>query len=512
MPRANPGWRKTLAAAAALLISALALLTPALLNGFPFPNSDTISYFRVGEAAAVSALRALAPSEAQSATDDSDGLARSLDGAPPSEKELKLGGTYLGARSIVYGLSAFLLSMVGGLWAIAAAQALALALGVRLLASVLWPMNPDLGGPLLSLLLVASTPLGFLASNIMPDVLLTLGALGLAVLLASERLGRANTIAAMLGVGLAVCVHSTHSVILLAAFAVGAAVRRLLSPSWSLHPVAAAGAAICVAILMGLGLKITASAVAGEPLRNPPFLMARVVADGPGLTYLRNTCPVRHLAMCRFLDRPLNDSQVILWDANPATGVFWPADVETRIQLIEEQNTIVFGALQTDPLGVAGSVARNLATLAMGGRLAAELDWNMPPELYRPLELWHSGAAQQYARSAAVQDRMPFDLIDGWFRLAALGFLAFGLFTAGRRFLPSSSPGRTLAGQGGAWMAAAVFATVFIANWAVCGALSGPFDRYQARGMPLLGLVAVALWATQAARLPFRRITLGAAR
>ena len=62
----------------------------------------------------------------------------------------------------------------------------------------------------------------------------------------------------------------------------------------------------------------------GMPLHRPPFLMARVLADGPGREYLHKVCkgPDNPYVICRAINAPLTRSDDILWEESPLIGAF----------------------------------------------------------------------------------------------------------------------------------------------------------------------------------------------
>ena len=86
------------------------------------------------------------------------------------------------------------------------------------------------------------------------------------------------------------------------------------------------------------------------PVR-PPFLMARLIADGPGYDYLVANCPDVGLEICTFLPRLPVGSDAFLWSKDPALGVYGAAAPDIRRQLGEEQLSFVLGVLAFDPIG-----------------------------------------------------------------------------------------------------------------------------------------------------------------
>ncbi|RAI01604.1 hypothetical protein DLJ53_09280 [Acuticoccus sediminis] len=472
-------------------VAALCLLAPAAWNGAPFPNSDTLSYLRVGDAAAHAMLDKLGFADAGAwlprAPDvEPDGSA-DASATSASDEAIRMGTTYLGARSIYYGLPAYLLMVLGGFWAVAVAQAVLAAVTLRVVLSAMVPYIAPGATVALAALLTLTTPLGFLVSNIMPDVFLGLAAVSAAVLMAwFDRLGRSGVVFLCLMLAAGVLVHSTHAPILAAGVLAGAVVGSLRGLAFWRRGTVMSLVVIVAGLAAVLGAKKAEEIALGQPLRNPPFLMARVVADGPGRAWLDAACQERDLALCAFRDRPLDDSQAILWGTDPASAVFWPADYATRVRVIDEEREVVLGTLLSDPLGVASATATNVLRLTGRTALAAELDWNMPPEIWRDFDDYAPGTADAYAASAAYRDAIPFALVDGWF--AAVGIAALGAALA---LLVYSA--RSASGIGAAAMiAGSVIIAVVAANIVLCGAASGPFDRYGARGLWLVPLVALA--------------------
>jgi hypothetical protein len=75
----------------------------------------------------------------------------------------------------------------------------------------------------------------------------------------------------------------------------------------------------------------------GAPPIRPPFLMARIIEDGPGYRYLQATCPHNGLAVCAFRDRFPSSADTFLWATDSNRGVFSTADPQTRRALSAEQ-------------------------------------------------------------------------------------------------------------------------------------------------------------------------------
>jgi hypothetical protein len=250
----------------------------------------------------------------------------------------------------------------------------------------------------------------------------------------------------------------------------------------------------CLVAAVGIGVAYRAGvyAIKHERLYNPPFLTARLIADGPGMAHLQRACaqgPV--YVMCRYKDsRPRNGEDVI-WSDDPARGLFQQADYDTRVAIIREQSRFVLGTLMQDPVGTIGSGLNNFGLLLR--RLSVEEDYLDPTAHYMTPEhavLWKitpDGAAC-LAQPDRCKPRVPLALLDGLVMAGVLGGLAAIVLLFGkvsRRQPPVAS-------------AAALAVLIVVINAGVCGALSGPATRYQTRVSWLLPLAGA--WMVYAAR------------
>src|ERR1019366_542105 len=103
------------------------------------------------------------------------------------------------------------------------------------------------------------------------------------------------------------------------------------------------------ALALQAGYVAAVRAATGDQLRSPPFLAARILADGPGRAYLRASCAQgAPWALCRFKALPLNDSQAILWSGDRRKGVYGQTGVAERIRIDQQQLSFVLGAVSAD--------------------------------------------------------------------------------------------------------------------------------------------------------------------
>ncbi len=138
----------------------------------------------------------------------------------------------------------------------------------------------------------------------MPDVWAGVGLVALATLLFfSDALGRLTIMALFLVVVAALSFHHSNApVALLAALIAAPAAHLLWHIPWRRMALGLSLliAAVTAAGALDAGYDLAVKASTGDTLRSPPFLAARILADGPGRAYLRRSCGAGATwALCR---------------------------------------------------------------------------------------------------------------------------------------------------------------------------------------------------------------------
>jgi hypothetical protein len=462
-------------------VFALALLWPALVNRQPVFHPDTTACIR-GADAAIEKLTGL--STAWSRSPPRAAAASSAE--PPSlDPHRSLSSieekSVLAGRSVYYGTLLYLGHVAGGFWLSVAIQALAVALALALtLRACRLPVWPGLA---VTLAVAALTSAAWYASFLMPDIFAGLAVLGCSVSIAAgagqDRISRA------LWLGLltfSLLSHSTH--VLLAASLLGFGLVARAAGWLDARP--SGLAPIVVALLAAIaGDAVFDRAVerfVGAPPIRPPFLMARTIDDGPGARYLRATCPHSVFVVCRFVDRLPIGSEQFLWERDPAAGVFAATDPDTRRALSAEQYRFALAVLAYDPWGQARASLRN-ALIQAGWIGASSFEYGEAQKrtFAAKLPAEHASRAR---RSAAWTGRMPIRWMSGLSYVSTgvgLGYLAYAWVRA-RRMSPRSGLV--------ALRIAALAALGILVNAAICGVLSTPAVRYQARVTWLLPVLA----------------------
>lgn len=469
-----------------MIAGAALLMGVVVANRQPVVFADTDIYLWMGHMQVRPLHYALSPliGGPRSAAEDPDA-------ADETSADMRLRRTEMGARSAWFGLLLYAVTAVGSLWAYAGLQSLAASYAVR----TLW--RAVVGGRALEHLgvmaaLAVGTTLPFFAGFAMPDLWAGVGLVALTTLLfAREGLGRVSQGALFVLLLFAMTFHQSNGMVAVLAVATAVGAARLvwkvgwrrMTPGLGLF-----GAALATALALQGGYGLAVKIATGDGLRSPPFLAARILADGPGRTYLRRSCAegVRW-ALCRFRNRPLDDSQEILWTGGHARGVFGEAGADERIRIDRQQLPFVLSAVAADPAGSLGAALSNTWRLLTDENLEDPL---RDPHFYLTDPQWSDtyiadlvhdiNDCEPDQRGCRPRfDPAPLEVWHGAVCLAALACLAY---VAGRRrqaFDDRLGP-------------AIVFLLVaLVFNAAVLGVLSGPFARYQARVAWLLPLAAL---------------------
>lgn len=490
--------------AVAVVLGAGLLMGVVVADGRPVVFADTNIYVWMGQMQIRPVRYALSPvlGGPSSAADDPD-LA---DEAPA---DMRLRHTEMGARSAWFGTLLYLVSSAGTLWAYAGVQSLAASLAVR----ALWRSLLG-GGPAVHLVVMALLSLGttlpFFAGFAMPDLWAGVGLVAMAGLLfAREGLGRAERFA-LFGLSLAALTfHQSNPLVAVGATlaSVGGARTVWRVPWRRLSPgLASLGVALCCAVALQAGYALAVRSASGDTLRSPPFLAARILADGPGREYLRQSCARgANWALCRFRDHPLDDSQVILWSGDRSRGLYGLTRTEERIRIDREQIRFVLAAVAYDPGGAVRAAALNTWRTLTNVELEDPL---RDPHFYLTDPEWRDTFIADLVHDMGPCDpdergcKPRFDPLQlaPWHGAVCAAAVAWIGWTAGRRrtrALFNDQLGPVLV----------LLLSAVLVNAAVTGILSGPFARYGARVAWLppfaaLLLIGAAFKARGAAKTP----------
>ena len=373
-------WAKVFRPILYICLGAVILMAPAVLNRSPFLFYDTSHYLEFGHSIAVRLpfFRNLTRDQPASNSAEQVSIGEDKKREHPSL-------SYAGGRSPYYSFFIYVLAKAAGLWSVVCVQAL-------LAATLLW-ITYALATPALSAIqfllsttvLSAASSLSFYICMIMPDIFAGFALLALGLLtLGFDGLSIRARIALVVFIAGAASTHVTIPVVCSAFVAFIMATQLLLNRRfavrrWNILVWAMAGL-VCAAF-GSVVFSVASKSILGDTPQSPPYLMARVLADGTGRAYLHDAChPSSRYLLCKFEDRKFQDQDAFLWDGNPAIGVFSVSDYETRKRLKAEELSFIVGTITQYPAWQAEVSAKHwmlqLVTFGLSEFGAAKRSWD----------------------------------------------------------------------------------------------------------------------------------------
>ncbi len=442
---------------AAIFLGSLLLSWPAFFNGFPLLYPDSMTYVGDGRIVARAVF-----------------LHRFSD--------------YYGMRSFFYSLGILPLHWNRTLWPVAALECLLVAFLLWLVVRSFAPRKTILPYLVLVLLLSLFTGIGWYATLIMPDCLGPLLYLSIFLLVfARETLARWERVLLYPISWWAITSHATH--LLLAAFLCMILVLLLAVDRCDfrrrIRPVLEVAAIIALAAASQLALY---SYLYGKPSLNgeqPPFLTARIIADGPGRWYLEKHCGDLRWAICNHVHNLPDDPDEFLWGDG---GIYQSASEDEMKRLSQEEFPFVLATLRTYPRQQFSRSAANF-----WGQLTDfgfdDLDASSWVLDEFTTVLPHARAS--YAGSLQARNALPLDLltsIQNWAVLASLAIIVILMPLLWRRLSPR------LIGL------SVVIGSMVVANALITGTISMVEDRFECRVIwlvPFLAGICVLDWLNQ---------------
>lgn len=476
--RVSAGTRKFLCVLS-FVVASLVACWPALVNGQPFLLSDTMTYVRGADAAIVRLTGLGSEWSGRYQQRFSNTIANVAAPAAAENRPVIISG-----RSIYYGTFLFAAEMAGGFWIAALLQAF---LVVACLYGTIVRFSRRHQGSLTQLLLIVSilsltTGLAYFDAYMVPDIFTGLGVLAAAHLAASiPPLSRCAKLLWLFVLCVCALAHSSNILVI-------ACLLFALFAGWLIwkRPAASNVLTIGIALAVGISGEVAFNQAVkrqfGDPPVRPPFLMARLIADGPGRLYLQKNCPQSRFVLCRHTKEISRYnhyaySDAFLWSPNNSDGVFSAVDFRERRAIAREESRFVAAVALDRPLEILRSSSNTIGLQALRWKLRefnvdptqrAEFASQLPPRVMR---------AQ--ATTLAFHSQMPVAVVEALaFPVAFLSLAVMGWAMATR----------TLGRDFRIFIAVLLFGAT--ANVLVCGALSTPHDRYLMRAAWLLPLGA----------------------
>ena len=458
--------RFSLRGAAVVCAGALFLAWPALYNGYPLLYPDSMTYLGDGRL-----------------------VARALFLHQLSE--------YYGMRSFIYSLGILPWHWNVSPWPVVALQTLLTAYVLWLVVKSVVPRQTATRYLILVALLSLLTSVSWYSSLIMPDILGPLLYLCIYLLVfAREDLSRSDQVALFLIAWWGITSHATHLLLAIGLCALLALLLVLRLP-WMRGRWKAVGE-VGLIVLLAAGAQLALhDYLYGKASLNgdrPPFLMARVIADGPGLWYLQKHCPDVKFAICDHVNNLPTDPDVFLWGAN---GIWQNSDDDYSERLSQEEMPFVVAVVRAYPrqefAKVAGAFWNQLTMFGLydldgSDWIVEEFDSVLP------------GGKPHYLRSREGRNDLPlefFTSVQNWTVILSVVMIAVVVPLLWRQW------STRLMGL------SVVIASTVIANALVTGPLSLVEDRFEARVIwlvpflaGLLALVWLDRWRGRRSRVP----------
>jgi putative flippase GtrA len=493
-----------------VLAGTLMILAVVLANGRPAVFPDTDDYFAHGRNFAFEVAYSLHLKARPARPTDPDEIA--------DAKQLKIdehmSRPVMKARSPWYGLFLYGTQRIGTLWLTTALQGLMAAWTLYLLWRTMAPRAPLWSAYAAQAATAVLSTLPFFAGFAMPDIFAGCCAIGASLLVAAwDRLGRWERIGIALILAFGIMIHGSHGLIVIAVLVPGlilAWLMRTPRPRWLL-PLGVIAATFAAAFVGNAGYWKAVELRTGDTPGRPPFLAMRVIADGPGRDYLRWACAHgEHFALCQFRNLPLDNSDQMMWSDRPDRGVFNRGDYAQRVRLEHEEMGFVLKVVAWDPAGVVGAGLKNWWKQLTGVFLDDPL---LDPHYYLANPFWrttslpwlidhdHGCGKDHHGCKPRLSSTQSWWLHSTTLILALAAILArmalpdSRRWMKARRFSLDDDLTRSMVVGG-------LVLIALVANALICGALSGPFPRYQARVAWLAAGVAAAALASA---LPARR-------
>lgn len=461
-----------------------AMIWPGLWNGQYFWFHDSLAYLSGGQ----QAVNLVLPFA--STLGDALATTRIEIAAEVAEISGAAKDTVAGGRSVYYGALIFLTGAMGTLWLGVALQTLLLMAVIHI---SLWPVlsQQRFAIPILMIFVGIATAASFFTVYLMPDIFAAIAILASASLISFWQDHSVSArVFLTISVALSCIFHNSHIILvfLILVASAGALV---------FHRIPGFGRSVSVvslSIIIGLGAIFLTSVATernlGKRLASPPFLTARVLADGPGVAYLAESCPASGFVLCARLDHLPVDSDTFLWSTDPERGVYKSLSFSEREALRHEQVRFVIGAISFAPEAQILASTRNFISqllmfnvteFAYSSGLLTDLTARLPSDIAR--------RAQESRLGRGVFDLTAVSRAQlGIVVIAVAGILAIFVSPGLRNavFKPDAPKGLGLF----------VFLIIFgiVANAAVTGILSTPHDRYAARVIWLFPLLAAVLF------------------
>jgi hypothetical protein len=494
----------------AVILGAVMLLWVTIINGQPFFHPDTANYIRAPDTAVVKVMgsRFVSPwtgaevkkllGSGLTASELTELDVQSSEEASQSRHTNSLRDrVILAGRSVYYGMLLYVSERAGGLWLAALVQSLIVSYLIFLL--IARCLGSSVRIFILSIALIAGfTTAPFYVGSLMPDIFAAVAILATSMVLAFwDKLSSAERTALAAVLAFSVMCHLTHLLICLSivsAYALASGFASFKSRKFSFAPLVTVTACIFAGALGELAFGIVVShLLAVAPVR-PPFITARLIDLGPGYEFLKARCDGHMFIVCQYLDRLPLTTDDFIWSLETRHSVFATASAETKRALGDEQFVFLWNVILFDPAGVLGSALRagltqlatfNVSEFNYNDVTKSGFIQNLPVEYVARLQ---SSVSFRNAWPIATLEKIYHAVVMSSL-LLVFGIAVLSIALKSRKLEPlrylqiKELPTGFCGGVGFG----------IVVNALICGSFSALHDRYEARVIWLVPLLAIVL-------------------
>jgi hypothetical protein len=353
---------------------------PAFYSGFPLMYPDTAGYVAAGRPVAAAIL-------------------------------LHHRSFFYGKRSLIYSLGILPFHWGVTVWPIIALQCLLTSFVLWLVFRSISPGKTSINFLILMFLLTLLTTLSWNGAFVMPDILgPDLYLCVFLLVFARDTLSRVERLALYLISWWAIVSHATHLMTVIA-LCCSLALLALFRPVPFRKHLRIAGELTAI-IALAAGAQIALNTLLyGKPSLNgtrPPFLTARLIADGPGRWYLEKNCAELKWEMCNYVDNLSGSTNRFLWNAD---GVWMGATLDSQKRILREEMPFTMAVLRTYPREQLYQSAANFLMQLITFDLD---DFGPNSDIYSDLQFHEAlpKARLRYLESRQSRNEMPLRLFN----------------------------------------------------------------------------------------------------
>jgi hypothetical protein len=284
---------------------------------------------------------------------------------------------------------------------------------------------------------------------------------------------------------------------------------------------APSGVALAIGLAMATGGGMILNFAFGQPVHMAPFAAGRMLADGVAQPYLRQACPTASLATCDLAGSPPAEIEYYLWiyplEGPPPAHIADPAsytlaqfdrlqlrhvtdaEAEHRARFVAEQRRLVLSAIGTDPAGFAQQ--------ALAAAVVQVLNFGVGRDLDSAAMVVHAGHSLLRDQMDAilpggVECARPDSPACGRFDLAWVTPVQYVAVLLSLIVLGVRAARRDAGPTGARLEFVGLILSLVVVNAVLCGVISGPYARHQARVewlIPLAALFVIVQWTQRGA-------------